>query len=589
MPDNSPYLDRIASVVECDYKRLQSFRSKRVEFIRKLVGHHYGTDAGPKSPVNYLALAVYIYLNKLVVSNPQVLITSPGSSELRPFAKTFELGVNRVIDEMKLKDEIRRGVLNAFFSITIFKKGLCSGREIQIGDSTMDIGQPYVSYIDFDDFVVDMKAKHWEEVQYRGDKYRIPLSYVKDNPGIYDGPGRDDVNVIDYWMKHDKSVADLSESNDSSNEYDGFMDMCELIDIEIPGERMVVTYPVNGKTIGSRHVRIKELDAPEEGAYNMLCFHDVPSNIMPLPPAALWVDIHDLCNSLARKLRNQANRQKTITGVHPRAKEAIGVIRDSCDGDIIDFPNPDKVKEISFGGIDQTNFAFFLQGKDLFNYFANNLDSIGGLSAQSETLGQDQLLSSSANENIASLQLRVEECVTDLCKSVSWYMFTDPFIDLPLTKRVSGIEIPVRLTPEVIEGDFLDYNFKIKPYSLQEPTPAVRARNIINVLTNVILPLMPMIQSQGGTIDAQYLMEILSRYGNMPELNDLLLFMESKRANETGVIGEPVKKIPDTTRTYIRKNIPGSMREGKDSALMQALLSGIGSKMNNDQKAGMIM
>jgi hypothetical protein len=70
---------------------------------------------------------------------------------------------------------------------------------------------------------------------------------------------------------------------------------------------------------------------------------------------------------------------------------------------------------------------------------------------------------------------------------MAWYLHTDPFIQLPMTKRVTGgEEKQLVLTPELRMGDFLDFVFTIKSRSMTKMDPMVRSKRILEFCTNVI-------------------------------------------------------------------------------------------------------
>ena len=76
-----------------------------------------------------------------------------------------------------------------------------------------------------------------------------------------------------------------------------------------------------------------------------------------------------------------------------------------------------------------------------FKMYAGNLDLLGGLSAQSETASQDKLLAGQANKLLDAMQRRVLAFTKQVVKSLAWYLWNDPFINMPLTRRVPGVRL----------------------------------------------------------------------------------------------------------------------------------------------------
>jgi hypothetical protein len=81
---------------------------------------------------------------------------------------------------------------------------------------------------------------------------------------------------------------------------------------------------------------------------------------------------------------------------------------------------------------------------------------------------------------------------------------------------------------------------------------------------------MPFIQQAGGTIDVQHLLQLIARYSDTPEINDIVIFME--RPMDTQTTGQPMGP-PNTTKTIERVGKPGMSREGASNAIQQSLLS----------------
>ena len=95
------------------------------------------------------------------------------------------------------------------------------------------------------------------------------------------------------------------------------------------------------------------------------------------------------------------------------------------------------------GGINTNSLAYAIQLDRILSRNAGNLDLLGGLSPQSDTVGQDELLASNASKRIADMQDRVTEFTTRIVKDLAWYLWNDPLIDLPLVKRLDGSDLEI--------------------------------------------------------------------------------------------------------------------------------------------------
>ena len=357
-------------------------------------------------------------------------------------------------------------------------------------------------------------------------------------------------------------------------DYDNdFRPMVNVYDIWLPQENLLVTLPVDSAD-ALIPLSVVEWDGPEYGPYYRLAFSDVPGNTMPLPPAAMWRDLHDLANTLFVKWGRQAEDQKKVLGYHGGADMDAQRIVEAGDNEAIKMDDPNKAREYAFGGVDSTTLAFFLQVKDLFfTVPGGNLDALGGLSAQSRPLGQDELLSAQASQRISEMKDRTMIYWRDVISSLAWYEWSDPLRERKLEKTVTGVpgSIPVNWTPETREGDFSDYSIDIDPYSLEVQSPGQKIQNIVNVFNQFIAPFGEQMQAQGIGIDFEALIRIIGNYSNLPELSEILT---SAPTDDISSAAGSSPQPASTTRNYVRENRPAATRAGKDDVLSRILMGG---------------
>jgi len=222
--------------------------------------------------------------------------------------------------------------------------------------------------------------------------------------------------------------------------------------------------------------------------------------------------------------------------------------------------------------------AFYIQIRDLFSYFAGNLDSLGGLSPMTETVGQDKLLAESASARIGFMRTRTAAFVREIFEALAWYEWTDPIRERKIEKLLDGSKLPIVSiwSEETREGDWVDYNFDIDVHSMQADTPEIKLQKIGLVLQQYVFPMLPVLQEQGGMIDLKTLMALVAKLSNVPELNDIVTFQEPQETPPEQGNAEPerVKKSAVTTRTYERVNRPGATRQGKDDVMTRLLMGG---------------
>ena len=568
-PRNPENLQRLRSSIERSREDLEKFRKLRHELISQYVGSHYsrGDDQTQKSiPVNVLELAASIYTMQVVGQRPRATVLS-GDHTLGRSRSAFQLAINHLIEEINLEETLSIAFLDAFFLMGIVKVGNTREKLIEIEGFLHDVGQPSADIVDFDDWVHDTDERRYEQVKFCGDKYRLPFDYVKES-GLFDAKALEKVSPINRQRKDEMGnpTADtLSTGNESTNP--DVQDYVELWDIWLPLENLVITLDDNSLGLP---LRIVEWEGPEMGPYHLLRLNDVPSNIMPTSPASQLYDLQRTLNMGYRKLFRSAARSKRV-GMYQDA-EAGRRVKEANDGDMIAVDDVSAVSEAQFGGIDNNLLAFMIHTNQQFSRQAGNLDVLGGLSPQAGTLGQEQLLSTSANNRVAHMQGRQTQFTEKILRSLGWHIWYDPMFDPPLVKPIPGTSqlMSVSFTEEDREGDFLDYNVRIEPYSMTYKSPEMRLQQMNGVLQGVIFPMLPMLQQEGLTLDIEAILELYAEYGDLPRLRELIQLSEMQQNPQGG--GDQARQSPFTSREEIRRGQSGASPQGADQVMQQMLM-----------------
>lgn len=587
-PNSDKAMTKLATAIEWSRARLRPFREHRLNSIRNFVGSRYGeggrfSDQLPR-PTNFLETLVNIHLRQIAANNPAVMVRTP-HRRLRSASTTLELAINHNIREIKLGKTLRRIALDGMFGLGVAKIGIDSTGQVMYEGELHELGQVYVDPIHLDDWVHDMTARSFETVSYKGNRYRLPFDYVMEDDKFKNKDGLSPTGKnTDQTMNEGGDERDISiqtgQQGDPAGAPGEYREYIELYDLYLPEDKLLITVPVDfGK---NKPLRVVEWEGPERGPFKQMGFIDVPGNSMPLSMVSLLHDLDDLGNKLFRKLGRQAERQKTVTGVQGSAKTDGSRVLEANDGQMITMDRPDGVKEFRYGGADPGTLAMFLQVKDMFSYFGGNLDLLGGLSPQSETVGQDKLLAAAGSKRIADMQERIIDFAKEVTEDMAWYLWHDPLIELPLIKRIPkvNVDIPVNFTPEQIEGDFLDYNFSVSPYSMQHTSPQQRMQTLTALVSQFIIPLMPVLEQQGIVPNFEGILRMIAKDSNLQELEDILVFQGPPAAERPGPV-QP-RQSPVTRRENVRINRPGATRQAKDDALANMLQ---GAKRQSSENA----
>jgi hypothetical protein len=591
-PDSARSIRRLHEAKRWSFQKLEPYRKQYMNAMREYLGMHYGDNASDRRvPINLIEMVSTIYLTHLAAKNPHVLVTpkKPDNPRLRPQAADFELGIEQAMAEMRLEATLGMCAFQALMTMGICKVALTPTSEIEVEGFLHDVGEPFADSINLGDWVHDMTARAYEEVAYAGHRYRMHYDVAMDS-GLFDNKARARMQPSGRTMVNetgDERPESLSQGpgDTQGNEYAEFVD---LWDLWLPHENVVVTVQDKIEDVALRTV---EWDGPEGGPYHLLAFNRIPSQVMPLPPASTWMDIHETANTLMRKLREQAINQKTIGAFKPGDGDEAKAITEASDGEGIALSHPDTFVERTFGGIDQHTLLYLIHLKDLFSQLCGNLDVLGGLGPQSETATQDQLISLAASKRMAAMQGCMSGFAKGIVKHIAYYEWTDPLRERMLTKTKpgSGIEVPVRWSPEVREADYLDFNFDTVPYSMQDRSPAERLQTIMHVFTRILLPL-----NADGTmarnnlaLNVQGFLRLIERYNpdfRGGDLREMVTFIDDADVQAATANGGSPRQSPVTSRENVRVNRPGATNSGKDEAMMQ-ILAGAG----NPQTAGSVM
>jgi hypothetical protein len=580
-PKNADDVQQLSKSIGYSWGVLEVFRDNKLDLVKQYVGRHYSKNgADDKVPINLLELAINIYLQRLVAQNPAVDITTE-VKELKELCTRFEIAGNQLIEQINLGSTLEMAVVGAIFSKGIVKVAM-NLEQVEVGGVLHDTGQPFADYVSLDDWVEDMTADREENGQYEGNYYKVTIDEAEK---MYP-------EMIGKFNQHDPSKEGETEhkvSEGGTGEREEFRPTVKLLDLFLKKQNLVLTCLASDDDSSpiDEVLRVVEWTGRELGPYHKLAFAEIEKNTMPSSPASHWRDLHELANRIFNKLGRQIDRQKTVTFVQGGADADGNRVVNAEDGETIKVDNPNAVKEAKYGGADAPSMAFFLQIFEIFKMISGNLDMLGGLGPQSETLGQDQLLSVSANMRVQRMQKKVVEFTQGILKALMGYLWNDPATTYTVVKKVKNFDdVSVRslLGPAERSADVMNFNIKIQPYSMQHQTPESKLQGLRTVFAEFISPFIPLMEAQGITIDFEMLFKKIGKLGNIPELSDILVF--SSPNHETQMIGgETSRKPPVTKRTYERVNRPGATSSGKSQVLQQALL---GNKSQQSEVASLM-
>jgi hypothetical protein len=498
---------KIQLAVREGFKRGQRTRRARAMYIKQYVGHYYREQSGMEGdePINLIFHTIRALVPNLVSRNPMSRVVT-NINEYKPYAYMLGLGLDSLNERLKIKNVIRRAVVDALFCMGIVKVGLSATDQlIEFGDMRIDPGQVYVSTVDLDDFVADPTCTIFEEnAAFLGHRSRVPRILLLDDNDC-------DHDIVTKLPRSahpeaSKRASAMSSRGFSSQEMEELQDFVDVVELYIPGADTTITIPDPDQLMTDGYIKMQEFYGPKTGPYHFLSLtQPVPGNPYPVAPVGIWYDLHIMSNRMMRKQMERADNQKTVIVADPGAADQAEELRDARDGEII-FGNPDSAVPVSTPGAERESQDMLNSLQTWYNYISGNPDQMAGAVSQSETATQATILQGNATITLEDSRGMIYDFTANIGNSEIWYLHYDPLIDLPLIARQPGRgeELPegirpgqqLRLTPAQRRGEHLHFVVKIRPKSMGAMDPLVMSKRVIEFATNVV----PAIVTAGMTV-----------------------------------------------------------------------------------------
>lgn len=579
---------RLFKAIKTSREALEPFRRVRKELIRDYVGSWYSEGgARNKTLVNLINQTARIYCVALAAHNPQVMVSTP-KVENYPFAKKFEVNLNKLISDMELDVTFRSIVLDAFFCIgcgvvmmrdtdTRFH-GILESEE----DVWLDPGEPWLNRVSLDDLILDMTAKELTKMRYCGHRYRADYEKVMDEPG-YDKKVK--AKLVPS-SKYSQDNADFARdiASGSTVDDDELKPMIWMQDVWVAENKSVATFAAD---LDLPPLLEREWNGSQAGPYKFLSLGTVPDSIIPASPAVNLKGMHDLQNRLHRRMEQDSDSHRVVNTFPPGSADEAELLRKAKRNSWVRMQNPKDIQQVELGGVDQRDQALALFIQEEYDRLAGNLATMGGLGTSAATLGQEEMIQGQVSRMEADMRIAVvnfaSECILDLGK----LMWEDNTLEIQSSLAVgnTGVEIPVPWTPGDRMGEFEDYEFRVEPYSMVFKTPEQKLQELFQTLQQ-LAPLWPMFQASGASLDAEAIVEEISRLKNRPEFKRFITF--AAPASELGGDQNTIRQSAVTSRETVRRSIPTGGTSASRSGILQQVLNGQSKPQVNAQQAASI-
>ena len=510
---------RLQKAIKDSHKMTSDMRENRLAILERYASGWYDPKVGSsRRPLNMVYRYITTMVPFLVSRNPRFMCEASNNGELSGFANTFQLALNHLIQEIDFRDTLRSVVRDSLVGVGIVKTGMTPNGTIDIGGHTYQQGQPYSQTVDFDDYVFDIVAQSQKDVKFQGNRYRLPLDFVRES-GLFKNFDKLDSSMPMYGDDN-FNPKKISDSDVSNTDYSELYDYVELYDIYLPDEGIMVTLPSEGQ--GDKYLRVTD-EMPEEGCFDILQYHEFPNSCIGIPPCYAIMDMDEQLNQLIRRMQRSMTREKSILAYEGGATKDAERVVGAQDGEAVRVEHIDMIKEVTFGGTDGRALDFATWIRSQVSDQGGNLDTVGGLKDESGTLGQSQMIQQNAGRVIEDMVGQVHNFGQSIGKKLAWYLFHDPLIKIPVVKEMKHWE-PLRVVydEDTKEGDWVDFNFEIEPYSMQSSTPEEGYQKLLTFVNQVVLPVLPILQANGTQLNAMEYLKQGAQYAGIKNIEKWL-------------------------------------------------------------------
>jgi len=482
---------KLQQAVKAGFDRVRTYRNGRAMFIKEYCSQYFRETKGlaGDAPINLLFTTIRAYVPNLVMKTGINKVTT----EIMSHKFTAELlgyGLDALHTDIKLKDKLRAWIVDAIFGIGIMETGLgISDNLISIGDIDKDPGEIYSQTVDLDDFTFDPACTDLKRAFFLGHIVRCPRAELH----AIDGLNAELINrlpkaLLEGKKRDEKQVENISQDSTKNTDMQDIEDYVEVVKIYVPHANAIVYMPDPRRITFDNFIGVKEFYGPSTGPYEFLSLTPpVPNNPLPVAPVAIWYDLHVMANRTFKKLMDQVDNQKDIIFYRPELADVAQDVLDAGNLEMIACQDPAGIAMQSFAGQNPMNVEMVDRLQGWYNYIAGNPEQIAGVQNKAKSATQAQIMQANSSITLNDMRDIIYDRTADISKDHAWYLWTDPLINVPKTKRESGDkEVQLWLTPEQMQGDFLEFVFKIQQRSMSRLDPQTRSNRIMEFAIKVL-------------------------------------------------------------------------------------------------------
>lgn len=537
------------------YSQLEPMRKTRKHFVNAYIGKGY--------TLNLLAQAVNILGRYLMGGDINILATSRVPEETYT---AYKLGAATTLDAKRigLSDILVDAAIDAFFS----EGWAMVGKFGDPSDWDRDSGsvRASVRLIDFDDVCFDMNALRWTDVQFVGNRFFAALDDVKKT----DHYRRSAVRKLEPLQRYFDTTEGMERTSTltrkDSRQPEVYREMVALRNVWIPHRGVLLTMADDEEPNVLYTMR---WEGPERGPYHRLGFFPISGQLLHLPFASLIGEMSISINSIFSKAIHDEENAKTVYSALMENEEFARVIINAEHGQVVTKPGNSPIEQHTLMGASGQAVGLVAMLRDFLSYAAGNMDSVGGLSAQADTVGQEQLISQAASGMVSQMQRQCTRFAQQIVEDLAWYRWKSRET-VKVQQRIGQRDYWVDFGPKQKKGrEFFDQIIEIQPYSHTHRTPAQRLAQFLECVQ-----LAAQLPIPNKAVNGEYIMETVARLRDLPEAQGIYKTVYPSEGPGEEFSKEGPSKPAMTRREYVRTNRPGRSRRGMDFALAQTGLGG---------------
>ena len=535
MPKSAAQLSK--AVLEAE-KAMKPFRASRTEAISRILGRHYGANADQKRRYNNLLLdMIRLHQARLVPAVIQPRIRHVLDIEDNGDATMIAQILKQLSEEIDLIGTLSTVVMEAGLSpFGVMRCGIAAGHDVARSDrSTLSVGQFFALPVLGSDYFIDPTARSVEEATLEGDWCWLDQEAAYES-GAYDPDALDRLFKLSDHIDQEPRLSTGASSQDEP--YRDKLMVCECAMRYPDGTWYVATLGGTPERPGSEFLREPQPFAgPEGGPYAKLCFDRVPGELFGLSPAAQVMDIDEALNDIVSHTVVSAKESKRNYIYDPSESDMVMRLRDAKPFGAIAGDPKAGVATVDTGGI----MPDLIRGAEFARAIANNATGMqqlmSGQRSSAETATESLALQAGAQQQIASMQAKVEKLIGDVFGHMAFHAFNDPNVSLPMVIRMPGTESAVVNYPVgAREMDWFQWRYDVEPL----PRLPMDANSQLARLTQALQMFTPIMQfgMQVG-IPPQSISEFFATTFGAPDIRRLVPTMPQQAALQAYQQGLP--------------------------------------------------